>query len=66
MPRITHEQEEELYRLRTERSALDQLMSRMASYEAAMRVLVKHELMQEFAEEIRFISSNQQAPNDPR
>jgi hypothetical protein len=52
MPKITHEQEDEYYRLKTQREALDQLMSKMVAYEAAMRVIVRHNLMSEFAEEI--------------
>ena len=59
MPRITPEQEDEFYRLKTERRALDQLMSQMTAYEAAIRVIVRHKLMHELAAEIN--SVNQQS-----
>jgi len=60
MPRISHEQEDEYFRLRSERRAFDQLMAQLAAYEAAMRVIAKRGLMQEFAEEIRSITACQQ------
>jgi len=56
MPKITFEQEEEYERLRTQRDALDQLMSKMAAYEAAIRVLIRNGLMTEFAEELAALS----------
>lgn len=53
MPKITYEQEEEYRRLKTERDALDCAISQMVGYDAAMRVIVRHDLLQEFAEEVR-------------
>lgn len=52
MPKITYEQEDEYRRLKTQRDALDQLMSKMTAYEAAMRLISRHNLMSEFAAEI--------------
>lgn len=52
MPRITYEQEDEYRRLKAQREALDQLMSKMTAFEAAMRLIARHKLMEEFAEEI--------------
>ena len=56
MPKITYEQEEEYRRLKTQRDALDQLMSKMTAYEAAMRLIARHNLMEAFAEAITAVS----------
>lgn len=56
MPKITYEQEEEYRRLKTQRDALDQLMSKMTAYEAAMRLIARRDLMSEFAAEIAAVS----------
>jgi len=53
MPKITYEQEEEYRRLKSQRDVLDHAISMMISFDAAMRVLVKHDLLQEFADEVR-------------
>jgi len=50
--RLSQQMENEFDRLRKERSALDQLISRMTAFEAAMTVLARHNLMVEFADEI--------------
>jgi hypothetical protein len=53
MPKITYEQEEEYRRLKTQRDVLDCAISQMVGYDAAIRVIVRHDLLQEFAEEVR-------------
>ena len=60
MPKITYDQEEEYRRLKTQRDVLDCAISRMVGYDAAMRVIVRHDLLQEFAEEVRAAINEQQ------
>lgn len=57
MPKITYEQEDEYRRLKTQREALDQLTSKMMAFEAAMRVIARHDLMGEFAGEITAVTN---------
>jgi hypothetical protein len=57
MPRISDEAMDQFDRLKRERSALDQLASQMIAFEAAMRVLAKHNLMTEFADEISMLTT---------
>jgi len=58
MPRIAPEQIDEFYRLKGEHSALHQLMVKMTAYEAAIRILARHDLMTEFASEITAITKS--------
>ncbi len=60
MPRISNEQLDEFDRLKREQTALDTLMARMAAYEAAIRILIRHDLMAELAAEMATI------PHDPQ
>jgi hypothetical protein len=59
MPKISYEQEEEYRRLKTQRDALDQPMSKMTAYEAAMRLIARHNLMEAFAEEITAVTNGE-------
>ena len=53
MPRITYEQDEEYRQLKEQRDAIDTLMARLMAYDAAMRVIVRHNLLKDLADEIR-------------
>jgi hypothetical protein len=55
MPRISNEQADEFDQLKREQTALNTLMARMAAYEAAIRILIRHDLMAELATEMREI-----------
>lgn len=57
MPRRLNELQDEVDRFRRERSALDQAMSKMIALDAAIRVLARHKLLVEFADEISSITS---------
>ncbi len=46
------EANDKLIALQKERSAIDQLMTRSMAFEAAMKVLARHKLMTEFADEL--------------
>lgn len=52
MLRITHAQEEEYYRLKTERQALDQALNRLVAFDAAIIVLKRHNLLSEWSDEV--------------
>jgi hypothetical protein len=52
MARRLNELQDEVNQFRKERSAIDKLSSKLLAFEAAMRVLAKHKLMVEFADEI--------------
>lgn len=54
-----NELQDELDRFRKERSAIEQLTLKMIAFEAAMRVLARHKLMPEFADEISSLTSGQ-------
>lgn len=60
MPRISNEQADEFDQLKREQSALNTLMARMAAYEAAIRILIRHDLMAELAAEMRTIPHGHQ------
>jgi hypothetical protein len=53
VPRITYEQEEEYRRLKEQTGAIDTLMARLTAYDAAMRIIVRHDLLKELADEMR-------------
>jgi hypothetical protein len=59
MARRLNELEDELDRFRRERSALDKLTAKMVAFEAAMRVMARHKLMVEFADEISAINAEE-------
>lgn len=48
--------DEELSRLKKERSSIDRLLTHAGAFEAAMIVLARHGLMTEFADEITAFS----------
>jgi hypothetical protein len=58
MPRITYEQEEEYRKLKAQNDAVDTLMARLTAWEAAMRLIVRHDLVKELADEIRSAHPN--------
>jgi hypothetical protein len=53
VPRITYEQEEEYRRLKEQTGAIETLMARLTAYDAAMRIIVRHDLLKELADEMR-------------
>lgn len=55
MPRISNEQADEFDQLKREQAALNSLMAKMAAYEAAIRILIRHDLLAELAAEMATI-----------
>jgi hypothetical protein len=53
VPRIPYEQEEEYRRLKEQTGAIETLMARLTAYDAAMRIIVRHDLLKELADEMR-------------
>lgn len=60
MARRLSELQDEVDQFRKERSAIEQLILKMTAFEAAMRVLARHKLMVEFADEITALSNGHQ------
>lgn len=64
MPRPPiHELEAELDRFRRERSTLDQATTKLLAFEAAIRVLARHDLIVEFASELSSIATASPQPS---